>query len=122
MPEKISLFADLQCGYMLYEALRSKISMAYSGSSRYEISPGDQGDAPRGELAHTLRTVRSSSDGIPQFVEVYFAPDPCSEEVCVTGIGPALKKTDVADLRELIGKKFASRAELVRTLDRGKEA
>jgi len=86
-------------------------------SERYKnISlPGDECETPHGN-GMALQTKRLSGDGFFQSIEVHYAPDPRSGEVRVTDIGPVLKSTDVADLRELIGKTFASREELERIL------
>ena len=88
-------------------------------SERYKnISlPGDECETPRGNGTE-LRIVRCSKDGLSQLVEVYCAPDGCAGEVRVTGIGPVLKNTDIADLQKLIGKTFSTRKELERVLSR----
>jgi hypothetical protein len=87
-------------------------------SERYKnISlPGDECETPRGNGTE-LRIMRLSKDGLSQFIEVYCAPGECAGEVRVTGIGPVLKNTDVADLRALIGKTFSSREELEHILN-----
>jgi hypothetical protein len=79
-----------------------------------EIFPGDEREAC-GDIMTTARTVRRTDDGEYEFfVEVYYAKDPYSNGICVTGIGPGLKGSEnsMSDLRGLTGKIFRSRQEL----------
>ncbi len=94
-------------------------NMNFDQPQKKEIFPGDAREA-RGEAMTTTRTVRHTDDGQYEFfVEVYYANDPGSDGIRVTGIGPGMKKSESAmsDLRKLTGRTFRSRQELNRFLN-----
>jgi hypothetical protein len=89
-------------------------NMNFDQPQKKEIFPDDKREV-RGDIMTTTRTVRRTDDGQYEFfVEVYYASDPGSDGIRVTGIGPGMKGSEhaMSDLRKMIGRTFHSRREL----------